>query len=118
MYCIQQLRELQPRAGEFAKAGIRIVTIGPDSIDKVRASIQSAIEAGGDPMPFPILCDPKGEVFKRYRCWDDFEGAALHGSILLDAEGRIRWRDISFEPFRDTSFLLQECKRLIAADAR
>lgn len=118
MYCVQQLRELRPRAGEFGKAGIRIVTIGLDEVDKVRASIQSRVEGGQDPLPFPILCDPKAEVFKRYRCWDDFAKTALHGSFLLDAEGRVRWRDRSFEPFRDIDFLLRETKRLFAGARR
>ena len=68
-------------------------------------------------MPFPILADPSGEVFKRYRVWDDFEDLALHGTFLIDGDGLVRWQDVSFEPFMDTEFLLEECKRLLALPA-
>ena len=55
-------------------------------------------------------------VFRQYRCYDDFEKAALHGTFLIDAQGRIRWQDISYEPFMDTDFLLKESKRLLSFD--
>jgi hypothetical protein len=38
---------------------------------------------------------------------------ALHGTYLIDGEGRIRWHDISYEPFMDTAFLLEEARRLL-----
>ena len=39
---------------------------------------------------------------------------ALHGTFLVDAKGRIRWQDISFEPFMNTQFLVRESKRLLS----
>jgi alkyl hydroperoxide reductase subunit AhpC len=53
-------------------------------------------------------------VFRQYRCYDDFEKAALHGTFLIDAAGRIRWQDISHEPFMDMTFLLRESRRLLS----
>jgi hypothetical protein len=53
------------------------------------------------------------DAFKAFRCFDDFEGQPLHGTIFVDGEGRIRWQDIGHEPFMDADFLLREAKRLL-----
>ena len=53
-------------------------------------------------------------MFKDYRVYDDFEEMALHGTFLIDGQGRIRWHNISFEPFEHAEFLLEECRRLLA----
>ena len=117
VHCVQQLDALKPMVDDFRKAGIEIVSIGTDDQNNVRASLQGGMEDDDEPITFPICCDPKGEVFKQWRCWDDFEDMALHGTFLVDAQGRVRWQDISFEPFMDTAWLLKECKRLLALPA-
>jgi hypothetical protein len=38
---------------------------------------------------------------------------ALHGTFLIDGAGAIRWLDISYQPFMETKFLLEEAKRLL-----
>ena len=63
---------------------------------------------------FPLVADPTQSIFKLYRAFDDFEQKPLHGTFLIDAEGKVRWQDISFEPFMDAAFLLEETKRLLA----
>ena len=45
--------------------------------------------------------------------FDDFEDQPLHGTFLIDAQGRMRWHDISYEPFMDPQFVLDEAKRLL-----
>ena len=45
------------------------------------------------------------------RAFDDFENRPLHATILIDAQGLVRWQDISHEPFKDIDFLLRESKR-------
>lgn len=114
IHCVEQLNELRPRYTDFKDAGIDIVAIGSDTADEVRAAILDAIEVDGPKTPFEILCDPKGDTFKDFHCWDEFTNEALHGTFLIDGKGHVRWRDISEEPFMDTDFLLKECKRLIA----
>jgi len=111
VHCVEQLGAFKPMAAEYADAGIPIVTVGTDSIVQLRRSQEDDDEA--DRFPFPILSDPDLEVFKRYRAYDDFEQMALHGTFLIDAGGRVRWQDISYEPFMDPEWLLQECGRLL-----
>jgi len=38
----------------------------------------------------------------------------LHGTFLIDAAGKVRWQDISFEPFTAVNFLLEEAERLLS----
>jgi len=114
LHCVEQIHEIKPKTRAFKQAGIEIVTIGTDTVPDIKAFIQQLEETGDSPMPFPMLAAPKGDTFKAWGCWDDFEGEALHGTFLIDAEGHIRWRDISVEPFMETDFLLDECKRLLS----
>lgn len=118
IHCVQQLNELRPRYNDFKKAGIEIVAIGTDDVDAVKASILDTIEVDGPKTPFEILCDPKGDVFKSFHCWEEFKDEPLHGTFLIDSQGQIRWRDISEEPFMQTDFLLEESKRLLAMDPK
>jgi alkyl hydroperoxide reductase subunit AhpC len=57
--------------------------------------------------------DPKLEIFKEYRVHDDFEEQPLHGTFIIDANGFVRWQDISYQPFMDINFLLTEAARLL-----
>ena len=107
LHCVEQLEAFGPRADEFRAAGIEIVAIGTDAVEKLAAT------PGREDFSFPILADPRHTVFRAYRAYDDFEDMPLHGTFLIDAAGRERWRDVSFEPFTDAEFLLAECERLL-----
>ncbi len=106
VHCVEQLNAFEPATGQFEDAGIDIVTIGNQSVEELAL-------AGVEDYPFPILSDPEHEVFRAYRCYDDFEDMPLHGTFLIDGEGRVRWQDVSYTPFTDTEFLLAEAKRLL-----
>ena len=59
--------------------------------------------------------DTQLEMIKKLELsYDDFEKMALHGTFLLDREGRIVWQDIGADPYTDVEFLLAEAKRLLA----
>lgn len=114
-HCVAQLADLDPIAREFRAAGIEVVTIGTDSVDQVRAAHQAALENGVDPLHFDVLCDPEGDAFRRWGCWDEFGDEALHGTFFVDGEDRVLWQDVSLRPFEDSRWLLGECRRLLAA---
>jgi len=111
VHCVDQLNAMKPVAADFTAAGIDIVAIGTDSIQQLNDS--QAADTEETAYPFPILADPELVEFKRWRSHDDFEGAALHGTYLIDSKGRIRWQDISYEPFMEAEFLLAESVRLL-----
>ena len=110
-HCIEQLAAFAPLTEDFKKLGISLVGISTDSISGLSKSAKKAMEDGG--FPFPLVADPKLEIFKRYRAYDDFEKTPLHGTFLISPAGNILWQDISYEPFTKTEFLLQESKRLL-----
>jgi peroxiredoxin len=111
LHCVEQLHKFAPLAGEYASAGISLVAISSEPVDSLKGSLLklSATEA----ISFPLSADPQLEVFKAYRAYDDFENMPLHATYLIDGEGLVRWHDISYEPFLDARFLLDEAKRLL-----
>ena len=112
--CAKQLNSFAQKAREFADAGIELVAIGTDTPDDLKASLAPYEEKGG--FPFPLLSDAKLDVFKAYRC-TDFDDQPLHGTFLIDAQGRVRWRDISDKPFNDPAFVLGQAKQLSSVAA-
>lgn len=112
VHCIEQLNAFAPKAKDFGSAGIDIVAISTEAVSDLKKTLDKSKEGGA--FPFPIVSDASLETFKAYRAFDDFENTPLHGSFLIDARGLVRWQDISYEPFADVDFLLQESKRLLA----
>ena len=115
LHCVEQLHALRPLTEEFAALGVDVVAVGSDTAAATQRAFGDLAE--GERMAFPMLCDPQLEVFRRWRCYDDFEEMALHGTFLVDAGGRVRWQDISYEPFTDVEWLLGESRRLLALPA-
>jgi peroxiredoxin/tetratricopeptide (TPR) repeat protein len=126
LHCQQQLAAFAKKAGDFSEAGLTVVAVSTDDQAGIRKSLvdltanskvdgsaagTSAVEGG---FPFLMLADPKLGVFRSYGAFDDFEQISLHGSFLVDGNGLVRWTDVSFEPFLDAGFLLNEAKRLLA----
>lgn len=115
LHCVEQLHAFNPMYEEYQKAGIDIVAIGTDDVETLQLSIQGL--ADSEPkkeIQFPLLSDSELDAFKAYRAYDDFEKQPLHGTFLIDAQGQVRWQDISYEPFMDAKFLLKESQRLLA----
>lgn len=112
IHCIEQLNLLAPVAKDFEAQGINIIAVSTDNVDGLKKVSEKAKQDGG--FPFPLVSDQSLETFQAYRAYDDFEQAPLHGTFLVDGEGKVRWQDINFEPFKDMKFLLAESRRLLA----
>ena len=112
LHCAEQLQKFAPRTRDFRDAGIEVVGISTDTTEEVAADLASSGDALGG-FAFPLLADPELNVFRQYRCHDDFEKRPLHGTFLIDGTGQVRWQDIGHEPFTDPQFLLDEAKRLL-----
>lgn len=113
LHCAEQLQAIAPKVEEFEKAGISIVAISSDNIEGLGKSQENY---DGEKIPFPLVANPSHDVFKQFRAYDDFEDLPLHGTFLIDGKGQIRWQDISYDPFMDVEFLLNESKRLLDQD--
>ncbi|TWT40737.1 putative peroxiredoxin/MT2597 [Thalassoglobus neptunius] len=110
LHCAEQLQAFAPMTEKFSEAGISLLAISSDSVENLLLSHENY---GDEKFPFQLVSDENLDVFKAYRCYDDFEQQTLHGTFLIDEQGRIRWHDISYEPFMDAEFVLEESKRLL-----
>lgn len=109
LHCVEQLHAFSPRADEIRAAGIELLAISTESIP----SLNTGLASYSKPLEIPLHADPELTAFKAYRCFDDFEQQPLHGTFLIDAQGRVLWQDISYQPFMDVDFVLQESQRLL-----
>jgi len=109
LHCAEQLQAFNPRVKDFEDAGIEMIAISSDD----NAGLSKSLDDYKGEMPMRLASDSKLKVFKAFRAHDDFESQALHGTFLIDANGKIRWQDISYEPFMDHEFLLGESKRIL-----
>ncbi|MFN8825037.1 MAG: redoxin domain-containing protein [Planctomycetota bacterium] len=112
LQCVEQLHALQKHQKALAAAGLDIVAIGDDPTDKLAAAI-AALPADA-PLTFPLLADPEHTAFRAWRCYDEFESLALHGTFLVDIDGSVRWQDLGAQPFAQFDWLLREAERLLA----
>lgn len=110
LHCAEQLKAIAKDYQGFRDAGIEVIAVSTDKQINLRRAYEN-LEGG---FPFPLVADPEMAIFRQYRCYDDFEKAALHGTFLIDQKGRVRWQDISYEPFMNTEFLLKESRRLLS----
>jgi peroxiredoxin len=114
LHCAEQLQKFAPLKDQFTQAGLSVLAVSTDD----QAGLKMAIGSyEGGKFPLTLLSNDKLDAFQQYRCYDDFEKKPLHGTFVVDGKGRVRWQDISYEPFMDPTFVLNEAKRLLAHDA-
>jgi peroxiredoxin len=113
LHCVEQLKTFAPLAPQFQSEGLEVLAISTDSPEVLARSAEQ-FSSAGQSFPFPLASDESRQVFRAFRAFDDFEQLPLHATVLIDAQGLIRWQDISYEPFTDASFLLTEAHRLLA----
>ena len=111
LHCVEQLNAFAPMKAKFEKAGIKLIAVSTETVKELKSSVDSYSD--NKKFPFPIYANKELDVFKKFRCYDDFEKMALHGTFLIDRNGFIRWQDISYEPFMKPDFLLKESQRLL-----
>lgn len=109
--CRRQLQAFAKEEENYRKAGLEILAISSDGPEGVKATTNA-----GQAFSFPILADPEKKAFRAFRAHDDFEQMALHGAFLIDRQGRVRWQDISYQPFMNASWLREEAGRLFRLD--
>ena len=97
-------------ADDYKDANIDIAAISFHSAVDVRASMNKMGDQG---FPFRLLADPKMRTWYEWLTVDAHDHAPLHGTFLVDEQGRVRWKQIADHPFEDPEWLLAEAKRLL-----
>ncbi|GIW93311.1 MAG: hypothetical protein KatS3mg110_1352 [Pirellulaceae bacterium] len=108
LHCTQQLQAFAPKVEEFRKHDIDLIAISTDKVADLKKGIENYQDGT---FPITLVSNATLDVFKKYRCYDDFEQQPLHGTFVIDPDGYDIWHDISYEPFMDPDFVLQETLR-------
>ena len=109
LHCVEQLKALTPHIESLKTDGIDCIGISNETM----ARLQEGVAAYGASLPMRLVSNPELDVFREYRCFDDFEGQPLHGTFLIDTAGYVVWQDIGPAPFVDIDFLITEARRLV-----
>ena len=116
-FCRVQLDKFAPQLAAYQKADIEFVAITRDPLESLQAVTGTAPEksaTGKKLLPFPVFADPEMDAFKAFRAYDEFDAFPMHATVLVDAQGRIRWSDIGHAPFNHPEALLREAQRMAA----
>ena len=111
LHCVEQLRDFHPHVGEYKKAGLEILAIGTDSPKNMRETFAEL--PADERFAYTMLSDRKTRVFREWIAYEFFSHLPMHGTFLIDGNGRVLWQDISHEPFNHPEWFLAECKRLL-----
>jgi peroxiredoxin len=110
-HCIDQLKAFGKVREELRGLGAEVAGASDDPPEKIRELLAGP---AGKEIPFPLFSDPGRRVAKLYGTHDTFEDLPLHGVILIDRRGKIRWSRAGAAPFTDAAFVVAEIKRLEA----
>lgn len=114
-HCVEQLQKFRPHVPSYHLAGISLLTVSTDPVADLALTLGGKSELDPD-LPFQILSDSGLNTFKAWKCHDDFLNKPMHGTFLLDGEGRVLWSDISHDPYVQAGYLLGECRRLLKGE--
>jgi len=105
LHCVEQLQALRDAETRLKSADISVVAISTDTSDALTRAAKGY--AAGRPLPFLLLADGTHATFKKFGC---FDREPLHGTFVLDADRRIRWRHVGIQPFMDISTVVERCR--------
>jgi peroxiredoxin len=101
-FCNGQLASYAREIEEFEGRGAQIAGISVDPPSN------NARMVGKLQLPFPLLCDPEGELARLCGLWDEQEGVAVPSTVVLDQSGEVRYlyssTDVLDRPWDDEVF--------------
>ncbi|MDQ2987187.1 MAG: redoxin domain-containing protein [Armatimonadota bacterium] len=106
VHCVEQLAKINERLKEFSDKNTVVLGVSSTTPEKNRESLKL-----GD-FGITLLSDTAHENARRFASYDDFEEMELHSTILIDKDGKIRWKRTGGDPFMNIDFLLREIARI------
>jgi peroxiredoxin len=103
MQCRYHVAQLGRLNDAFVKAGVQVVVILGNSLERVRKYAES-LKA-----PFPVLADPERTIYHQFELTKNFIGIQHTASIIVDPNGVITYIKRTMNPMT----WLQESKELI-----
>lgn len=105
VHCMEQLFSINEKAKGFADANTVVLAVSSATPQHNRDSLKLG------KLGFRLLSDRDHQEARRFASYDDFEEMELHSTILIDAEGKVRWKRTGGDPFTDVDWLLKEIGR-------
>lgn len=105
VHCMDQLRAINGKSEELKELNTVVLAVSGAAPQANKDSTKLA------PLSAILVSDVSHANARRFASYDDFEDMELHSTILIDAQGRVRWKRTGGEPFADVDYLLQEIKR-------
>lgn len=102
--CVEQLTTFLPHVEAFAEKGVDVIAISTDESEFLDSEF-----------PITLCSDPTAGLFRACGVYDDFADRPLHGTLLIDAGGRVIWREMGNTAFLHPDFLLNELDRISGA---
>jgi len=106
VHCVGQLKSINDKMDEFKARDTVVLGV----CSAAPAALKESVTLGGVGITF--LSDNNHENARRFSSYDDFEGMELHSTILIDRDGKIRWKRTGGDPFMKIDFLLKELERV------
>ncbi len=106
VHCVDQLTKINADLPRFQKENTVVLAVSSSP----PAANKEATKLGE--LGIRLLSDRDHENARRFASYDDFEGIELHSTILIDAQGRVRWKRTGGDPFANVDFLLRELSRV------
>ncbi len=106
VHCVGQLKSINDRYKDFQDQNAIVLGVCSQSPKSIKESPTL------NPVKLTYLSDTNHENARRYASYDDFEEIELHSTILIDKEGKIRWKRTGGDPFTNIDFLIKELKRI------
>jgi peroxiredoxin len=105
LHCMDQLRAINKRIKEFGDLNTVVLAVSAATPAANKASLKLAEFSA------TLISDVNHANARRFASFDDFEDMELHSTILIDAQGKVRWKRTGGEPFDDVDYLLKEINR-------
>lgn len=104
VHCVEQLAEINKNFDKFTALDTVVLAVSSDSPEKNRSNALASFK-------LTLVSDTHHDNARRFASYDDFESMELHSTILIDRDGRVRWKRTGGDPFMKIGYLLGEIKR-------
>jgi peroxiredoxin len=110
-HCVSQLFALDKDMEKFRELGVKVVAVSADPVELTRERFKKY-----GAFQFPVLADPGNKVAAQYETYvasvkAGQEGDLLHGTFVINRQGKVVWTNRGDSPFTENRTLLMEAAR-------
>ncbi len=106
VHCVGQLKLINDKVADFQGQDTVVLAVCSQTPKTLKESVTL------NPVKVNFLSDVDHQNARRFASYDDFENIELHSTILIDRQGKVRWKRTGGDPFTNIDFLLTELRRI------